>query len=501
MYHEHPIRIIRYSIRNLWLMIIPLLRGISVYHFRAADIFVWIKGAWMDILVMGMIIMFGFVRWYFTRIYVENDSIILIQGVILRIRTTIPFENVSMTIAERPLWLRPLSGVIMKCDTRAGILKSIDMKLLVTDRVCAQLSKVIPKLDVDKLVTDMPKPTALSVLLFSVFFSSGFSGVVYIATFFFKGGDISRDLINLYISRISETAEKLNDSFLMKIPAAAVGAGIFFLVSWLISFIINLLRYAKFDLKLDGEQLQVCFGVLNRRECHIRNRHINYTDIRQNLLMRLLGAVTVDISCAGYGSGSKHLPVLLPVKREKDLSGVLRNIGIPDSIETEFRPPLNSFPSYTLNPVLLGLLLYPLRKIALLFLPNISELIDFTFIMMYIPLAWFLLIQFTALRSNGIKIYKDQIVVRTAKGTSFHTVIADTDNVVKIGIEQTIVQRLNKKCKLVLWFSGEGTSRYQIKAIYRKDAEKIKKIIEDSRNGNINNALFKIHKDEPKNID
>ena len=68
MYHEHPLRILRYSAKNIWLLIFPLLRGLRTYHFSKEFFYAWIQGAWKDIFVIGVILLFGFIRWFFSRI-------------------------------------------------------------------------------------------------------------------------------------------------------------------------------------------------------------------------------------------------------------------------------------------------------------------------------------------------------------------------------------------------------------------------------------------------
>ena len=55
MYHEHPLRILRYSMRNIWLLIFPLLRGLTILQMDAQRFYEWIKGAWLDIAILGLI--------------------------------------------------------------------------------------------------------------------------------------------------------------------------------------------------------------------------------------------------------------------------------------------------------------------------------------------------------------------------------------------------------------------------------------------------------------
>jgi membrane protein YdbS with pleckstrin-like domain len=296
----------------------------------------WIKGAWLDIAILGLIIVFGFVRWYFSRVSISDKYITHSDGVFIKFRKTIPLESISVATAETPVYMIPFRAMKFSCDTRAGIFKATDMKLLVSTKLCRTLMSHIPDVNVRKKVEDLPKPTALSVMLFSAFFSSGFSGAIYIAMFFFKGGSIAQDMISVSLSRITETTEKLTHRLLLRIPAATIAIGTFFLAAWLLSFIVNLLRYSHFKILADPDRLNVRCGITNRREYRINSGHINYTDLRQNLIMKLCGAVTVNISCAGYGYDSQHLPVLMPIRREKNLGRGLERLGISTGGSLEF---------------------------------------------------------------------------------------------------------------------------------------------------------------------
>ena len=58
-YHEHPIKILRYSAKNLWLLIFPLLRSLRFYPFSLQNFVEWGAGAWFDLLVALLILGFG----------------------------------------------------------------------------------------------------------------------------------------------------------------------------------------------------------------------------------------------------------------------------------------------------------------------------------------------------------------------------------------------------------------------------------------------------------
>ena len=473
MYHEHPLRILRYSMRNIWLLIFPLLRGLAILQMDAQRLYEWVKGAWLDIAIIGLIIVFGFVRWYFSRISINDEYITQTGGVFIKYRKTIPLSSISVATAERPVYMIPFGGMKFSCDTRAGIFKATDMRVLVSAKLCRHLMSHIPNVSAEKRVEDIPKPTALSVMLFSAFYSSGFSGAIYIAMFFFKGGSIAQDMISVSLSRITETTEKLTHRLLVRIPAATIAIGTFFLAAWLLSFIVNLFRYSHFKIVADPDRLNVKCGITNRREYRINSKHINYTDLRQNLIMKLFGAVTVSISCAGYGYDSQHLPVLLPIRREKNLGRGLEKLGIKTGGKLEFRSGWSGFLSYLFNPIVAANLVFPLYYLFERLFPKIAELSNCFAVMLEIPLVWLVLVKTVAMLTSGISVYEDKVVVRCAKWTAFHTVIADRNNIVKVELRQSLLQMPGKKCNVLIWFCGESSSCYMVRALRMADGNRI----------------------------
>lgn len=478
MYHEHPLRILKYSAKNIWLLIFPLLRSLRFLRFDKGWFYNWVKGAWFDILVVGIIVMFGLVRWNFSTIEVSDSAIIHNDGIFFRISKAIPFSKVSSATTERPFYLIPFKAVRLKCDTSAGIFRSTDMKLMITEKTCSEVIKKIPRISEENKIENMPRPTALSIILFSVFFSSGFSGTVYIAAFFFQGGNIARNIIGASLSRITEETSKLTHRWIIKIPDAAVFVGVFFICAWLLSFIVNLLRYSKFSVGCDNKCFYTSYGVLTKKEHYITASHINYTDLRQNLIMKFFEAVAVHISCAGYGVSKRSLPVLLPVRKEKNIGKDLEAMGILGGVKNDFNPKMNGLWQYIWQPVVLSASLFPIHFIVSYFFPDFSELTLFAAMMLAIPLVWFIIVKTAAFFTSGISIYDDKIMVRCCKWTGFHTVVAERKKLVKTEFEQSVFQKISGRYSIILWFEGEEHIGYKVKAIDKKNAVRISELLD-----------------------
>ena len=477
MYREHPLKILKYSLKNIWLLIFPLLRGIYTYHFDKNWFYIWVKGAWFDIAVLGVILLFGFLRWIFSRIDFTGDELVHRDGIFVRVNTYIPFKNVSSVTVEQPVYLVPFRAMRFRCDTRAGIFKTVDLKLLVSRKTLRGIMHSMPDIDEKNKIQGIPQPTSLSVLLFSIFFSSGFSGTVYLATFFLKGGDIAYKIISRSLNILTEETAKITDRLVLKIPTAAIFIGVLFIASWFLSFLVNIFRYGRFTIECDKRCMKIGYGIIDHKEYRIKNSHINYTDLRQNLIMKLIGAVAVNISCAGYGASKNRLPVLLPVKLEKSLGKNLQVIGIYSGIKNQYCAQPKGIGSYLLDPLFAAAMIIPTHDMVAKLFPRFAELSFFVAVMLEIPAVWMIIVKFMALMTSGVTLYDDKIMIRCSSWTKFHTVVSERDKVVKVELGQNCLQAKHGRCSMSIWFEGEEHKRFKIKAMRVKDVKEIEKIL------------------------
>ena len=106
LYHEHPIRIIKYSVKNIWLLIFPLLRGLNAIRLDRDRMYEWLRGAWFDILILVLIVIFGFLRWICSVVEISPYGITHTDGIVFRLKKTLPYSNLSSTSFEYPFYLR-----------------------------------------------------------------------------------------------------------------------------------------------------------------------------------------------------------------------------------------------------------------------------------------------------------------------------------------------------------------------------------------------------------
>jgi len=90
-----------------------------------------------------------------------------------------------------------------------------------------------------------------------------------------------------------------------------------------------------------------------------------------------------------------------------------------------------------------------------------------------IPLMWLVLVKTVAMLTSGVSVKDDRVIIRCAKWTAFHTVIAHKSNIVKVELRQSLLQKPSGKCNVLIWFCGEASSCYMVRALKLREGVKI----------------------------
>lgn len=477
MYREHPIKILRYSAKNLWLLIFPLLRSLRFYPFSLQNLIDWGAGAWFDLLIALLILGIGTLRWQSCIYYFDDVSIRSQSGILLQRGTEIPLERIASTVEEHPFYLRPIRAVRLQISTAAGAVPDADMQLILYLRDLHRMRQNIPVLQNDSSEATAYHTPAWRVLLFSALFSSSFSGALYIATLFFQGGRITSDLLEQFqAQQLLEDATDRASSAFHGVPRVAITIGIIILSLWLISFGRNLLRYGRFRIRFGSEFISVHTGILTRRRYHLRDTAIIFPDLRQNLIMKICGMVSLHIRCPGYGSRRDTLPVLIPLMRKHTSQALLEKLHAVPALKNpklHARPCLRFFWSFIWPPVIGLCALLPARFVLMWLLPEFSAIIRFFSVMLVIPLTWLLCIRIVSLFTEFITMDTQNLQMHFSHWFTFHTITVDRTHIVRADLMQTPMQKQYGVCHLYLICNGPRQQRYKLTALPEQTARDI----------------------------
>ena len=144
MKNQHPVKILSYCSKNMWLLIFPLLRGlvaVRIMDFNA--LYSWFIGAWFDILIVILILLTGFIRWKFTGFNADNEKIVFYSGIAARTVNEIPYASITSFTVENRFFLRIFKAASVYIDTGSGKFSDNDMKIMVYNNDAAEIRKKI----------------------------------------------------------------------------------------------------------------------------------------------------------------------------------------------------------------------------------------------------------------------------------------------------------------------------------------------------------------------
>ena len=218
MSRQHKIAILKYTTKNFWMLLIPLVRGLAAVRF---DVYRWFQGAYWDLIVIMLMIGFAVLRWYFVRFEVGEKGIFISHGILIRNEFTVPYPAVACASATRSLWLRPIRAVTVALDSDShstlGHGKKADVELIIKLTDYTKIYNNMPNKSTNTKITY--KASKANLIFFSLVFSSTLSGVIFLGTFFIQGSRIvGNQLEEQFMNAVSGVTEFMQKTVKSVIP-------------------------------------------------------------------------------------------------------------------------------------------------------------------------------------------------------------------------------------------------------------------------------------------
>ncbi|MFA9556204.1 PH domain-containing protein [Evansella sp. AB-rgal1] len=104
------------------------------------------------------------------------------------------------------------------------------------------------------------------------------------------------------------------------------------LIGWIITFISTLLKYGKFRIIKEGNDIQISRGILEQRQLTLSANKITTVRLVQNIFRQPFGYVSVYVESAGGGRKEEDLSTILIPICKKDEVNVLLNDLLPQFV-------------------------------------------------------------------------------------------------------------------------------------------------------------------------
>lgn len=456
-FRQHPIRILGYTTRSFWLILIPLTRDLVARHYDVAS---WLRGAWLSILTVVAIFGYAFIRWFTITYHIEPKCIIAKSGYFGLMESKIYYDKITAISASQSPIYRLFRAHKLYFNTNSGFRNGVDITLTIKMSDYNKLFGIIdPDTAENRSYTYRPRPS--QVLIFSLIFSSSLSGILVWSTFLIQGSRIvdeqMQERIRFGLYNFTQHVEDL----LSNIPPIAVAVSLMALVSWLASFIVNLMRHWSFGVARRGNKIVIKSGFITKRS-HILNRNaIVCADMQQSLLMRIFSIRSVRINCNGYGRSNREMNALIPITTNREVACSMKLLMPQYPLpEITMRPGVRNIMFY-LSPPLLLFFTVPIAGYgALKLFPAWSQIIRFAVLIGEVPITWLVIVKLVSGFTTGAGVKDGYLRLDYCRLYSFHTVIIPISKISKLSYYQSVPQFLKNNCNICINSSSLSSKKY-----------------------------------------
>jgi uncharacterized membrane protein YdbT with pleckstrin-like domain len=303
-------------------------------------------------------------------------------------------------------------------------------------------------------------------------FSSAYSGGIYLLFFLYQSTDIFAETLGLYykdvVAQVKSYAGIIFEGF-------SSGLAVILIIvagGWLYSFAANILRIQNYRLTVRERIIEIRSGYFSRRIYCINRDYVSFTDIRQNLIMKIFGLYSINIGCTGYGKRRGEIPVFIPI------TAVPKNGSPLDKVYPDFAHRINNkeLEFHTAKTAIFKLSVIPLIFVigfALVFFimyaafPAFSRLLIFLLIMTEIPSLLYLAACVREGLSSGLAVDEPlkQIIIYCRKGFSEHMVVIPESMVSTVLEKKSFLMKKRGISNITFITGGESGVKHKVRSV------------------------------------
>ncbi len=461
---QHPIAILRYSFRYLFLLSVPLLRGLR-YIKTPSGLYTWARSAWIDLAAILLLLLLPLLLWRRHTYCLTDEGFILRRGLILPRETLIPRRHISTLSVERPFYLRPLRAARVAVDTDAGDRFRADFTLTVSDRHAREI--LAERQKTDEPIRHRYRAPWAHVVVLSLLVSNSLSGVLILITAFYQSGRLLGEAYRAQlVGNLANAADHIS-----VIPRTTALIILTLALGWSVAAVRNLLRHLPFCATRYPTTLAIRNGEITRRDHLCTVTSVHYIDCRQTILCKLLRLQFVFVHCIGYGKGRDSLSLLIPASPVTRADAQVRRLLPEFHPQTvSVRPAPRSLLRYILYPLWGLILVYPAARILAPLFPLWRDVLLHLAVIATIPLVWMTAVKAVDRFTAGIGYGDGFVTMRYSRRLTLHTVSVPRGDIVSCRFRQTPFQRRRHTGDLILHTYSEEPRRHRIRNIREADA-------------------------------
>lgn len=468
----HPLTILANLRHVLFLVLIPLIRGISSALARTGSYSAWLSRVWTDVLILALMLGLAVWLWLRVRLIVSLKALTLITGLFVRRTVSIPFDKAATVSFLTHFSLLPFKAVRFNTDVPGASGRKNRLSLLLWQKDADEIKRLLfcsPEKQEPMYVKESQKPgmtwcancerleatpsaeyrpTAGKIAALSLLTSNSFSGILYMSVFVSQSGKILGGEFSRALTGVFDRAAHFFEIFL---PPLAAAFSALLLAGWAVGFMRLFLRYSGFRFVSRSGLLTACGGVFSRHERHIRRSEVLFADFRQSFTTKLLRLYSLYLCAGGVGEKKSDYSCVILTEKSARFESI-RAALLPEysPVVRQVKPDRRCFLRFIYTPAVLLASVPFVYKLLTRHLVGFDDFFAFASAMTAALALWFLAVNVADFFTSGAAFDGKLYTLRYSTGFSFHTAVILKENAALFEIKQGLFQRPGAYCDLIV---------------------------------------------------
>ncbi|MBM7693540.1 putative membrane protein [Peribacillus deserti] len=315
------------------------------------------------VLVGGVIVVYSFLTWYNKMYSFKEKMIVFSEGVFKKRRNDIPFKNIRSINTSDSLIKRWMGISNLNIEMIGGE----KVSFVLSNREIQELkSNIFSGIELKTRGLHSAKFNALEYLLLTTSNIGLFLTSLSIGLW---GGGFALDHFAVELGLATEAEklaleqdttgmwEKLQQTSWSDVNAdvwlgALTFLAVIVVISLLLTSILVYLTYKNFSIKISNKEIEISYGVINKKHFHISHIHIRSIRIIEPLLYRKFGYAQIKADNIGLNDKASRTLFIMPIVKKEKIPLILKDYT-PDFTEqiVTMRPDRSTIPIFIFRSV------------------------------------------------------------------------------------------------------------------------------------------------------
>jgi putative membrane protein len=401
-----------------------------------------------------VVIILAIVKWKRNVYSLVDDVLSIKYGALMTHEKSVPFSQVQSADISSSMIQRLFNVYKLEIDTIRGEEWS-ETSLLLSKQEAIRVKNIIFKGNENNgevEVTEGTKTRKINCSLKDLFIMATMSSSILVGSFiiigvYFKLEDIVPEEFMRKAKVFGvDTIKGTNATSTIRYRVSLIFIMLF--ISWTISVIATIIKYYKFTVIREEQNIKLSYGLFDKKEVNIPVKQIQSTTIVEGVIEKLFGYFSLKIETSGNGEDRGGSRMICPSAKMKVINKLFMDVLPEMNITYDLIKPSKK--------ALIGFLLCRLTIYAILM----------SLIAIYVPYGYFVFLllpilmfwHYTSFRDNGIYSGNDLVIMRYRR-FSRKTVIIKRNCIKSIGKEQNYFQKRIGITKYIVTIAGENSSK------------------------------------------